>query len=122
MALKTKIGKLDKAFSLLIRTRDNYTCRRCGRSKPDVRIECSHTFSRRHRSTRWDTGNALALCFSCHRWWHENPVDAVEWMRKRMGADALRALRKKAMTPRKFTPADREELYEDLKRRLKELE
>ncbi len=84
MGLKIKQTKYDKRFSKLIRARD-VICQRC--LKSDGQLECSHIQSRRHKSLRHDTGNAKLLCFLCHRWWHENPLDAVKWLVSVIGED-----------------------------------
>jgi len=41
------------------------------------------------------------MCHTCHRFWHENPVDAGGWIRELLGSDFIDALRFKAMTPGK---------------------
>ena len=69
--MKIKIDKADTAFSLYIRTRDNWTCQRCGaRFTPPTNIlQCSHYFGRRRENTRFDPENCDALCLSCHQIW-----------------------------------------------------
>lgn len=116
--MKIKFDKRDLLFSKLIRARDR-CCVRCGRS--DARLECSHIFSRRHAATRWDPDNAKALCFTCHRWWHENPADSGEWIKGYLGAEKLERVRLKAMASTKVSKAEREEIYLDLKKQIAEL-
>jgi hypothetical protein len=85
--VKIKTTKYDQTFSKLIRTRD-VVCQRCLRGG---RLECSHIFSRRHKGggLRWDTRNACGKCFKCHRWWHENPVEARDWLVGMVGQDLV---------------------------------
>jgi hypothetical protein len=87
--MKIKTDKYDKLFSQLIRLRDTQ-CQRCGKGG---RLECSHIYSRRHKGLRWDTRNAKALCFNCHRWWHENPAEAGDWLQSIIGQDNADKLR-----------------------------
>ena len=77
-----KTTAADTAFSKAIRMRDKY-CQWCGSG--DNQLQCSHVFSRRHRTIRWDALNAKALCAACHRKWHESPVYAMKWFRERYG-------------------------------------
>lgn len=118
--MKIKTDKRDVLFSRLIRARDK-CCVKCG--KVDVRLECSHIFSRRHIATRWDLDNAKALCHHCHRyWWHSEPAEAGQWIKGYLGPEKLERLRIKAMTPTKVSKSEKEEIYQDLKQRFKALE
>ena len=63
--------KLDKLWSAYIRQRDK-VCTFCGRS--DGKLDANHIMSRRHTATRWDVRNGNALCFTCHRRFHDDPV------------------------------------------------
>lgn len=70
-----KIDKADQTFSLAIRLRDK-CCVSCGRSGfpnaqgfPVNGLQCSHYWSRRNESTRFDEQNCDALCVSCHQKW-----------------------------------------------------
>ena len=88
----------DVAFSQCVKERANYCCERCGKSyrDDDSGLDCSHVFSRRYKSIRYDPDNAMALCFHCHKfWWHSDPVDSGEWAIKKLGRDKIKALRKK---------------------------
>lgn len=67
---KKLVKKLDTAFSLYIRTRDKFICQTCGKTRPEVIIQCGHLFSRQSYSTRWDERNAFAQCASCN-FYHE---------------------------------------------------
>ena len=89
----TKIDKYDRTFSLFIKTRD-VRCQRCGRK--DQKLECSHIFSRSHIGIRCDPMNAKLLCFTCHRWWHENPTLGTEWLKDIIGDQVYLELRLKA--------------------------
>ena len=65
---KLRLKDLDKLCSLIVRTRDNWTCVLCHKKylPPTAKIQCSHFWSRRHTSTRFDLPNLDALCAGCH--------------------------------------------------------
>lgn len=116
--MKIKRDPRDILFAQIIKYRDK-RCVRCLRA--DGKLECSHIYSRRHKGTRWDEDNAKLLCFKCHRWWHENPFEAVEWVRSWMGERRYNALRMRASKITKFTKHDLEIIKQELKERLAEL-
>lgn len=120
--MKSRQDKVDSVFSKVIRLRDNYTCQKCGKTQAEAMIQCSHIYSRRHRSTRWDEANARALCFRCHMDWHSNPTEARELALTWMTEDELDELCQKAWTTTKITKQEKEEIYKQLKARLNELE
>jgi hypothetical protein len=80
--MNIKRHSADRWFSLVIRTRDGWACRSCGRSfEPgSAQLQCAHIWSRRHTSTRWHPGNAVSLCFSCHQTFGENPLAFNTWV------------------------------------------
>lgn len=72
--MKIKLDKADIAFSWYIRTRDQWTCQRCGRKEEPTfenksSLQCSHYFGRARESTRFDTENCDTLCYGCHQYW-----------------------------------------------------
>lgn len=71
-------NKLDAAFSKVIRLPGK--CAKCGRGASEVALQCSHIYSRKHLSVRWDELNAKVLCAADHFWWHQNPAEAVAWL------------------------------------------
>ncbi len=131
---KIKRDPLDALFSEFIRARDGNRCRKCGRGAGEsiatsssnhvpARIECSHIFSRRHQTTRLDPDNAIALCHYHHRWWHENPIDAGNWIRELLGEDFIDRLRFKAFsTGHKLQPYERDLKRAELKQMIEDLE
>ena len=106
MAFKSKSDKYDVTFSEFIRSRDK-VCQKCGKGG---RLECSHIISRRHQGTRYDADNAKGLCFTCHRWWHENPLEAIEWLLSIIGHAKYDRLRLKANKPTKLKKWDKDEI------------
>jgi len=112
--VRLKRDKIDKLFSLMVRERDNWTCQRCGTHYPEGSrqgIHCSHIFSRRHRSTRWDPLNAVAHCFSCHQYLGGNPIIFYNWARDYLGDEVIEMLEKKHRVIVKLTKTDKNDMY-----------
>jgi hypothetical protein len=122
--VKIRIDKRDTVFSKLIRLRDRFNCRRCGRYFPNGHgLQCAHIFSRRHQSTRYDPDNACALCFTCHQYFGENPTIFTAWVIDTLlGEGCYELLRERHQRIVKRTKADAEALYQHLKAQLKALE
>jgi len=123
-----KITPADTAFSKCIRYAAYYTCQKCGISKPPTGLvgspglECSHNFSRRHRTIRWCKENALSLCHQCHSWFGENPADSGRWLETMIGTGALDILREKRDRTFKITKADEKEIAAHYRKELKNME
>lgn len=102
---KTKDGiwgfrRADRVFSNFIRIRDNWTCRYCGKNFPDrgAGLHNSHFWGRSRWSTRFDSNNCIALCYSCHIWKFEKEKQGAykDLMLNWLGEDGYELLRKKA--------------------------
>lgn len=122
MALNRKVkrDKYDTTFAKFIKLRDK-VCQKCG--KADGQLECSHIFSRRHQGTRLDPANAKLLCHHHHiDWWHANPIEAVEWLRSVIGADAYDRLRLKANKPTKLTTWEKDEIRKEQQELIRKME
>jgi hypothetical protein len=96
-------SKADKYFSDYIREKAGWTCERCKKEfeKPSKNLHCSHYWSRRNRSVRFDPENAASLCFSCHRFFTENPAEHTEFFVTRLGKAKYNDLAFRARTPQK---------------------
>lgn len=66
-----KLDPADIVFSKFIRTRDIWTCQRCGKkyTPPTNALHCSHYFGRGRENTRFDPLNCDTLCHGCHKIW-----------------------------------------------------
>ena len=116
--MRIKTTKHDRRFSELIRLRDD-VCQMCGRAG---RTECSHVYSRRHKSIRWDTRNAFAACHQCHRHWHSNPLLSHEWLEATIGEKQVTMLRLMANTTSKApTKAVLDLIYSEMKEEIEYL-
>lgn len=89
--MKIKIDKADKAFSEYIRTRDNWTCQRCGTqyTPPTSGLHCSHFMGRGKENTRFNELNADALCYGCHMYFTAHPAEHYLWQVERKGQKAV---------------------------------
>ena len=69
--MKVGIDAADKAFSNYVRTRDGWSCVRCGKhyEPPTSALHNSHYFGRGRENTRFDPENCDSLCYGCHQHW-----------------------------------------------------
>lgn len=79
--MRIRIDPLDTKFSKLIRAW-HPICECCNQNSS---TQVHHFKGRRYQSVRYLPENVLALCFSCHRKFHEDPIFAVDFMKKRLG-------------------------------------
>src|SRR5215213_4059035 len=82
------IGELDRLTSLIARRRDG-RCVTCGGAQG---LQCSHFYSRRHLSIRFDLRNCNAMCSACNRRHNRNRRPYERYMRKKYGAAAVAEL------------------------------
>ena len=116
-----KIDTADKYFSLYIRTRDKWTCQRCGKryQPPTNALHCSHFKGRAKENTRYEPLNADALCYGCHQYFSSQPDEHYAWQVKTKGQETVD---KVILASSVYKKKDRklETLY--WKQKLKELE
>jgi len=128
---KVKLDKCDILFSKIIRLRDG-ECLKCHRKgEPDkeglpiIGLQCSHYFSRRNESTRFDEDNCMSLCAYHHDYLgHGDGKDEYKLMMiKKLGEREFKLLQIKANTfkkkDRKMTYIILKKIYEDFKRKEK---
>ena len=102
---------LDAIFSLFIRTRDNWTCQRCGKkyTPPTRALQCSHFWKRGDMGTRFSEDNCVALCYGCHRLWEGDKQDSGDYaalMRRKLGGQRFKMMEFAARSPLKFSAGD----------------
>ena len=126
--IQMKLSPADIAFSQCVRAANDYVCQKCGIQKlPNGRrggsgMECSHRYSRRHRTIRWAKDNADCLCSGCHRWFGENPIDAVAWLTQKNSKGALEILTEKRNAQFKVTKAEERDIARHYREQLKIIE
>lgn len=99
---RVKLDKADTEFSLFIRERDLWTCRRCHtRYPPGSRgLQNSHYYGRGKESVRFDPENCDALCSGCHMLWgHGDERDNYKAFKiKQLGENGFKILTLRAYT------------------------
>lgn len=84
------IRRLRRLLSEVVHLRDQ-KCQRCGRE--EGKLDTSHIFPKGHYpSMQFLMENVKLLCYQCHRWWHENPILATDWVKKYLGAERYQML------------------------------
>jgi len=87
---KSAKAKATRLHSLLVRSRDCFTCRWCGAKRDDGKqVQCAHIISRSVSATRTDERNAVALCASCHWKQSKNPLVWARWLEAELGREHL---------------------------------
>ncbi len=122
--LKGIDGKLDDAWSLLVKLRAGMKCEYCGKA---TRLNSHHIYSRSKRSTRWDVNNGICLCVGHHTFSsgfsaHKTPLEFTDWLEKYKGTNFIDKLRIKANYTSKIHQFEKELLLDELKKEIKELE
>ena len=95
--MKVSIRKTDKQFSEIMRKVRPY-CEKCHRT---TGLCVAHYHGRRKESVRFDPENILILCFACHQYFHENPLEHSLFVVKKIGRKAFDRLTIRANTPQK---------------------
>lgn len=118
------VRKLDRAFSLYVRTRDSarqssgsgVRCVTCGRWFEVIRMQAGHFIPRTCTRLRWDERNVRAQCWVCN----EVEGGATEAFARCLGqmADELRSLRSFVARPRKDRMSDAIAWYENETKRM----
>lgn len=101
MAFGIKKNATDNLFSKLVRMKAKWICERCFKNCEGEKAyyDCSHFYSRKNRSVRFDFENAAALCRGCHFYFGEHPHEHSVFFWKRLGEEKFNALRVRAHTP-----------------------
>ena len=109
--------KLDKVFSLWIRTRDGGICITCGVKKPIAEMQCGHFCSRRFSNTRWDEKNTACQCYPCNVLMKGQLDMYALILTQRYGDKIISELVTRSRVLRKFTRQEMEDMithYSDL--------
>jgi hypothetical protein len=78
--VKIKIDPIDTLFSKMLRL-IYPVCQAC---RIRLSSQVHHYMGRRHQSVRFSVDNCWAVCFTCHRRFHEKPEWGREMMQKRL--------------------------------------
>lgn len=128
MAKKSKRARLTKQLDDLCRdiVRLIYedTCQKCGKKVYGSNSQPCHVVAKGNGASwrRWDLNNIFLGCNACHRWWHNNILEAADWF-KLMWPWRDEYLEKyKGGKPAKISTPEMVELVEKYKVKVKELE
>jgi 5-methylcytosine-specific restriction endonuclease McrA len=112
-----KLYVLDQQFSLLVRERAKWTCTKCGKDCTTNQrgLHTAHYFGRRNRQVRWDLENVDALCYACHRRFHESPHEYYAWKKKQLGEAGYSALLVRARGNKKINLCDVKQWLNEIK-------
>jgi hypothetical protein len=121
---KGRKGVLDSLFSLYIRTRDNWTCQRCGKKQPlkSRGYHCAHIEGRGKESVRWDEENAVGLCKGCHQYIDSSHFRKEQFYISKFGKEKYNELRKRASKYSHFKPFEIEAMIDMYREKIKLLQ
>lgn len=108
--LSTLRTRIDRILHKVIYLRDSGTCQKCG--VQNSRMEASHIYPKgKHQSMRYLLLNVKLLCHTCHRWWHEHPLESGEWIKEYLGEryDGLVQRSRESHSVNEFTLLEDEE-------------
>ena len=123
--LKGVEGKLDIAWSLLVKLKAGMQCEvpLCMKKT----LHSHHIYSRVKRSTRWYVPNGICLCVGHHVFnsrfsAHLTPTEFTQWLIEYRGQDFLDRLRLRANTPSKLHEFEKKILLQELNKEIKLLQ
>jgi len=112
-------GKLDDAWSLLVKLIAGEKCEYCGKKEY---LNSHHVYSRSNRSVRWDTDNGYCLCVGHHTFGnmsaHKAPMEFSEWMKSDRGIEWHEKLMLKANSTSKLMTHEKQQILDELNRRI----
>jgi hypothetical protein len=85
---KWLVAELDRYTSLIVRRRDG-RCVTCGSAQG---LQCSHFYSRRYLSIRFDLRNCNAMCSACNRRHNRDRKPYERYMLKKYGPAVISKL------------------------------
>jgi hypothetical protein len=121
--LKGVDGRLDTAWSELVKLRAGMICEYCGNMSY---LNSHHVFTRKNRATRWDVKNGMALCPTHHTLGtkfsaHGTPTIFTEWIINERGENWHTLLRIRANSISKLHPFEKEILLKELNKEIEKL-
>ena len=113
-------GKLDEAWSLLVKLKAGMMCEYCGKT---TYLNSHHIYSRSKRSTRWDVSNGICLCVGHHTFnskfsAHKTPLEFMDWLLNKKGQAYIDRLRIKANQTSKLHEFEKKILLDELNKEI----
>lgn len=103
----------------VVKHRDRFTCRRCGRKKADGwQLHGAHILGAgAYPALKYETANGLTLCARDHLWAHNHTEEFQRWAQGEIGVDRYTKLLVLANTMRRLEKTEiRLVLREELRR------
>jgi len=121
--LKGVDGKLDDAWSELVKLRAGNKCEYCGKKSP---LNSHHIFSRSKKSTRWLPENGICLCVGHHTFSstfsaHKTPTEFTYWLERYKGKNFIDTLTIKANSISKLHQFEKDILLKELQKEIQSL-
>ena len=108
---KWLIAELDRLTSMIVRGRDG-RCVTCGGAQG---LQCSHFYSRRYLSVRFDLRNCNAMCSACNRRHNRDRRPYERYMRKAYGPGVVAELDELRLSLEKVTDEQLRDLLDGYK-------
>ena len=124
LSVGIKRDAADSWFSKCIRLRAEWRCESCHKQydSSSTGLHCAHIYGRANKSTRWDEGNALALCYACHQRYTANPLDFRAFLERYLGEGHLELLNERRNRIFKTTKAIRDEIAKHYREEFRRME
>jgi len=88
MTKSSLVKKADREFSKYWREKIG-RCERCGRQE---NLQLCHIITRNIRKLRFERKNTFVLCASCHRNFHNKPLEFSDFVKEKKGEDTAKWL------------------------------
>ena len=117
-------GKLDIAWSKLVKLRAGNKCEYCGKR---TYLNSHHIYSRSKKSTRWDVKNGICLCVGHHTFSstfsaHKTGYEFAKWLDRYKGKEFMELLTIKANQISKLHKFEKEILLKELQKEIESYE
>lgn len=115
--------QLDDLCREIIRLRDENRCQRCNKKIKGSNSHPCHVVPKGKGASkrRFDLLNIFLGCMNCHRWWHNNILDANDWFKERFPARYAYLEIYRGGKAAKITTVEMREAVVNYKQKLKEL-
>lgn len=115
--------KLDGLIRQIVRLRDDNRCQKCGKFIEGSDSQPCHVVPKGKGASlrRFDLLNIFLGCMHCHRWWHENILDANDWFKEKFPTRYAYLEIYRGGKPCPISTAEMESLVETCEQKLKEL-
>ena len=116
--LEDRLWKLCMEY---IRLRDAFRCQKCGKVVRGQGLHTSHVYCKKtYRSMKYDEQNLKCLCFYCHKWWHNNPLESFGWFKDKF-PERFEYLERRKVQLQKLTLYDLDNLIDEYACKIQDL-